>query len=236
MKKKIVRIIAIVLLIALALSLIPVAAMAAEIEKVTELPVTLEEIDMSIQNGKIVVNSIPRYYQNYFFYSYMPYGSGTLGSSGCSITCMAMAATYILDDYTLTPDRLAEEFGQYKGTNLDKMEAAAKAYNIPYTKTYKWREVVSALEEGKFAIVMVNEATEFTDGQHLMLITGIKDDKLFINDPNYRNRETMGSKYETGFEQWQVIEGFSGAWILEKEKSNTSPDGTSGKILKAKTN
>ena len=73
MKKKIVRIIAIVLLIALALSLIPMAAMAAEIDTVTEIPETLEEIDMSIQDGKIVVDSIPRYYQNYFFYSYLPY-------------------------------------------------------------------------------------------------------------------------------------------------------------------
>lgn len=221
MKKKIVRIIAIVLLIALALSLFPMAAMAAEVDTVTEIPETLEEIDMSIQDGKIIVDSIPRYYQNYFFYSFLPYGSGTLGSSGCGITCMAMVATYILNDYTLTPDRLAEEFGTYKGTNLDRMEAAAEAYNIPYEKTYKWAKVVSALEEGKFAIVMVNEASNFTEGQHLIVVTGIKDDKIFINDPNYRNREVMGDKFEKGFEQWEVIEGFSGAWIFEKELPET---------------
>ena len=180
----------------------------------------LEYIDYTEEDGVITVNSPPNYYQNYFYYSFLPYGGGTLGSSGCGITCMAMVATYVLDDITLTPDVLAMEYGTYKGTNIDKMEAAANDYDIPFTKTHKWKEVVSALKKGGMAIVLVNEATDFTDKQHFILITEIKDDKLMINDPNYRNYEPMQSKFENGFEQWQVIEGFQGAWIFYKDQES----------------
>ena len=177
-----------------------------------EIEYTLEGVPMVD-----VIEEIPRYYQNYYFYSFLPYGNGTLGSSGCGITSLAMVATYVLDDYTLTPDALAEEFGSYRGTNIDRMEHAANELGIPFEKTFKWKSIVSALEDGKMAIILVNSNTKFTEGGHLMLLTGITEDGLiYLHDPNYRNYEAYESQFETGFPQWEFIKGFQGGWIFEK--------------------
>lgn len=172
------------------------------------------------------IDEVPNYYQNYFYYSFIPYGNGTLGSSGCGITCLAMVATYMLDDPDLTSDILAEEFGSYRGTNLERMEYASETLGLTYEKTFKWKDVVSALEEGKIAIVLVNSKTKFTGEQHFILLTGINDDgKIMVNDPNYRNYETMASGFENGFEQWEITSGFQGAWIYDKQDMNSQDKG-----------
>ena len=50
---------------------------------------------------------VPNYFQN--DYPDVPYGDGTMATSGCGPTCLAMVATY-LTGYTYTPDMIAEFF------------------------------------------------------------------------------------------------------------------------------
>ena len=48
---------------------------------------------------------VPRYFQT--DYPYIKFGNGTIATSGCSITCLAMVATYLTDhEYTPRPDGL----------------------------------------------------------------------------------------------------------------------------------
>lgn len=176
----------------------------------------IEEIDIIEINGEQVVASVPNYYQNYHSYKDLPYGKGTLGSSGCGIACMAMVATYVLDDPELTPDVLAMEFGHTPGSNGDRMERAANTLGIPFERSWDWETVVRSLEQGKIIIALVNSNSEFTTGGHFIVLTGIEDSRILVNDPNWYNYRRLSYGFENGFDQWDITCGFSGAWIFEK--------------------
>ena len=176
----------------------------------------IETIDVIEINGEQVVASVPNYYQNYYSYKDLPYGKGTLGSSGCGIACMAMVATYVLDDPELTPDVLAMEFGHTPGSNGERMERAAHTLGIPFTKTCDWETVIRSLEQGKVIIALVNSNTDFTSGGHFIVLTGIEDSRIYVNDPNWYNYRSLAYGFANGFEQWDITCGFSGAWIFEK--------------------
>lgn len=176
----------------------------------------IETIDVIEINGEQVVASVPNYYQNYYSYKDLPYGKGTLGSSGCGIACMAMVATYVLDDPELTPDVLAMEFGHTPGSNGERMERAAHTLGIPFTKTWDWETVIRSLEQGKVIIALVNSNTDFTSGGHFIVLTGIEDSRIYVNDPNWYNYRSLAYGFANGFEQWDITCGFSGAWIFEK--------------------
>ena len=54
---------------------------------------------------KASIDSVPLYYQT--DYPHNKFGNGTIASSGCSITCLAMVATYLTDqEYTPPSDGL----------------------------------------------------------------------------------------------------------------------------------
>lgn len=176
----------------------------------------IEEIDIIEIDGEQVVASVPNYYQNYHSYKDLPYGKGTLGSSGCGIACMAMVATYVLDDPELTPDVLAMEFGHTPGSNGERMERAAHTLGIPFERSWDWETVVRSLEQGKIIIALVNSNTEFTTGGHFIVLTGIEDSRIYVNDPNWYNYRRLSYGFNNGFDQWDITCGFSGAWIFEK--------------------
>lgn len=167
--------------------------------------------------NKDIRNNVPRMFQT--DYPDTPYGDGTLYTSGCSMTCMAMVVSY-LTGQTVTPDNLAARFRNADGSHIQRMEAIATIYDIKYTKTFAMYDVINALKEGKLVVEMVASPSPFTSGQHLILLTGISGDgKIFVNDPlgtNYLNPKlAYGLTY--GFDTGVLSYGFSGAWIFEPE-------------------
>lgn len=177
----------------------------------------IEEIETIEVDGKTIVTKVPNFYQNYYYYSYIPYSQGTLGTSGCGITCISMVATYVLDNPEITPDILAMDYGTRPGSNIDRMQWAAEDWGIPYEKTWNWSTVIESLQEGKVVIVLVNPNTKFTTIGHFIVLTGISEDgRVFVNDPNYYNYSRFLGDFQNGFDQNDITCGFSGAWIFEK--------------------
>lgn len=161
---------------------------------------------------------VPQYYQT--DYPNVPYGSGTVATSGCSMTCMAMVVS-ALTGQKVTPDNLANRFRNADGSHVQRMEAIATIYDIKYTKTFAMYDVVNALKAGKLVVEMVSSPSPFSKTQHLILLTGINEDgKIFVNDPMGSNREKRELKYGLtyGFDQGFLSYGFSGAWIFEPMK------------------
>lgn len=145
------------------------------------------------------------------------YGSGTVATSGCSMTSVAMVATYLTGKEIL-PDELAIRFREDDASNLQRMEAASIVLDLEFTKTFSWRDVVRGLMNGKIVTILVNSRSPFTKTQHFMVLTGITDDgKIMLNDPygpNYQKWE-LKDGFENGFDQNVIMKGFSGAWIYE---------------------
>lgn len=146
------------------------------------LPVSAEEI-----------TEVPLY--NQLDYPNTPYGNyGTVRSHGCGITCVAMVATYLLDDTSLTPDVLAEQFGKYNcqtGSSWDLFPKSAEELGLGEVEQYfDWcDEIEEALRNGQLVISNQRKGL-FTKGGHYILLTGMNEDRVMVNDPNGANYDS----------------------------------------------
>ena len=166
---------------------------------------------------------IPQYFQT--DYPDVPYGHGTVSSSGCGIVCLAMAATY-LKDRNHSPEILANQFGSLQMNNVQRIDYAIQELDLPFAyKPRRWSQMYEALQKGQLVILLVNGDGPFTDGQHMVLLTGLTDSgEVLVMDPyepNY-NRKDLVNRYALGFPQKELAKGFDGGWIFEK-KGNTDP-------------
>ena len=174
---------------------------------------------------KTEINAVPRYYQT--DYPYIKFGNGTIATSGCSITCLAMVATY-LTDQEYTPPQMAHHFGSYGKTNIERLDFGLEQMQLPYRRSENIQEVLQALRSGKVVIAMMDEESVFTSEQHFIVLAGMNDaGKFLVNDPmetNYTKADVhIRNAYDNGFEDYHLSRGFSGAWIFDKNDMPEAP-------------
>ncbi len=207
------------------------AAPAAEIPTIQETTLTVaEETTLPAETEpfaalpaetipeKPEIDTVPRYYQT--DYPYIKFGNGTIATSGCSITCLAMVASY-LTDQEYTPPQMAHHFGSYGKTNIERLEYGIAQMQLPYQRSENIQEVLQALRSGKVVIAMMDEESVFTNEQHFIVLAGMNEaGKFLVNDPmetNYTKADVhVRNAYDNGFEDYHLAQGFSGAWIFDK--------------------
>ena len=161
------------------------------------------------------VNGFPLY--NQLDYPNKRFGSGTVATSGCGITSLAMVATY-LTGHTFLPDELAGYFGGYGENNVQRLEYGAKQMQLPIRKADNIRQIFSAMKEGNIAILLMNHLSIFTESQHFIVLNGTtKDGKYLVADsyaPNYEKWD-LKRGFEEGFEEKDLLLGYNGGWIFD---------------------
>lgn len=172
---------------------------------------------------KPVYNDVPLYLQT--DYPDTLYGSGTIETSGCSIVSLAMVATY-MTDHAYMPDELAGYFGGRAENNIARLELASEKLQIPYEKTWYFYDARNALHEGKVVIALMESDSIFTESQHFIVLTGVTaEGRILVNDsyaPNYE-RWDLKNGFANGFEEGDILCGFSGAWIYDKSTMPEDP-------------
>lgn len=140
--------------------------------------------------------NIPHYFQN--DYKQVAYGGGTISSSGCAPTCIAMVASY-LNGKTITPPEVARWAGKKYytygvGSSWSIFGASAKNYGFGCNNLGKnYNAVFEAVEDGRPVIASMAPGT-FTRGGHFIVIRGITSDGYFlVNDPNKNNFKKYGT-------------------------------------------
>lgn len=174
---------------------------------------------------KVVYRYVPQYFQT--DYPYVKFGNGTIATSGCSMTCLAMVATY-LTDQEYTPPQMAYHFGSFGKNNIERLDYGLSRMQLPYERTENVQEVLDALRNEKVAILMMDEESVFTTEQHFIVVAGMNGpDKFIVNDPikyHYDTPETyLREAYEEGFADFYLMRGFSGAWIFDKQAMGAEP-------------
>ena len=191
--------------------------MAVPEESIPE-PISAESEEMII-----LKNDVPLYLQT--DYPNHMYGSGTIATSGCGITCLAMVATY-LTGHAYSPVELADYFGGRAENNIARLEYAAEALQLPFRKAENWHDTLRELEEGKVVIALMNETSIFTSSQHFIVLTGMTEEgKILVNDPYGPNYDywLLKNGFENGFKQGDILCGYGGAWIFDKSAMPEEP-------------
>lgn len=150
-------------------------------------------------------------------YPNVRYGSGTVATSGCGITCLAMVASY-MTGHTYLPDELADYFGGRAENNIQRLEKASDTLQLPWRRAENIHDVLSALRKGNLAILLMESNSIFTNSQHFIALTGMTEDgKIFVNDPYEPNYENwlLKNGFENGFEEGDLLCGYSGGWIYD---------------------
>lgn len=188
-----------------------------------ELPPEKKEEPVVLKGNSRKRNNVPLYFQNQ--YPDIRYGSGSVATSGCSITSLAMVASY-MTDHLYSPAELADYFGGSAYSNMARLEAASDALQLPYKKAANWHESLQALKDGKVVIALVEEASIFTESQHFIVLTGMTEDgQILVNDSNLSNyaRWELQKGFAEGFTEGDILCGYSGGWIYDKAAMPQEP-------------
>lgn len=168
-------------------------------------------------------DTVPLYFQG--DYPNTMYGSGTIATSGCSITSLAMVASY-LTEHEYLPDELARYFGGRAENNVARLETGSETLKLPCRKSPNWDHTYAALKEGKIAIALMEAESIFTDSQHFIVLTGLTEDgKILVNDSNRANYENwlLRDGFSYGFTKDDILKGYSGAWLYDKNAMPAEP-------------
>lgn len=186
------------------------ATAAAETEPPETVP--LETFDQELY---LHFANMPVYFQN--DYPNVMYGSGTVAGDGCSVTSLAMVASY-MTGYDYAPDTLAKYFGGQAENHIDRLEIGSDALGLVWEKAENWDFVYAALKEGKVAIVLMGSSS-FTTTQHFIVLNGVTNDgKVMVIDPNNRNytKWDLEDGLIHGFPTSAIWSGYQGGWIYDK--------------------
>ena len=194
-----------------------------EVTEATEPEAAEEEKPQRITRVPETFHEVPEYYQS--DYPNTLYGNGTIATSGCSITALAMVATY-MTEHVYMPDELSAYFGGYIGNNMQRLEYASDQLQLSWRKATNWHDALAALEAGQVVIALMNEISAFTNSQHYIVLAGMTvDGKIIVNDPYKPNYDSwkLAPGFADGFDESQICWGFSGAWIYDKSAMPAEP-------------
>ena len=144
--------------------------------------------------GDVTQGEIPLLLQWDERWGYAYYADDMIAVNGCGPTAIAMVAAGLTGDNTVTPYKVAQfsaENGYYagdSGTSWTLMTGGAQQFGIYGEEMgLSEEEVFSALENGH-PIICSMRPGDFTTTGHFIVLTGIEDGKIRVNDPNSRVR------------------------------------------------
>ena len=127
-------------------------------------------------------------------WGYAYYADDMIAVNGCGPTAIAMVAAGLTGDNTVTPYKVAQFSagnGYYagdSGTSWSLMTEGAQQFGIYGEEMgLSEDEVFSALENGH-PIICSMRPGDFTTTGHFIVLTGVEDGKIRVNDPNSRVR------------------------------------------------
>lgn len=140
--------------------------------------------------------AIPHYFQT--DYKNVSYGDGTIASSGCAPTAIAMVLSY-LTEQTISPITVVNWTGDRyyvpgSGSSWSIFSACASNWGVSCSNLGKNQQaVIDAIKNGRPVIASMGPGT-FTKGGHIIVLRGVTEDGCFlVNDPNRGNLNKYGT-------------------------------------------
>ena len=150
---------------------------------------------------------------NYYQYNYsQPYSQGTIATSGCGPTSLAMVLTYLLGEEVSPVETAAKGNGRYtcsKGTTWNYFGDMASQYGVECTQmSMTANNLVSSLKNGKTVILSMGPG-HFTKAGHFIVARGLDENgRVIVADPNSESRSNqtwdVGTLVSEGKQLWAM--------------------------------
>lgn len=153
--------------------------------------------------GKVKKGEFPLLLQYDTRWGYGEYGDSVIAISGCGPTVISMVIAGLTGNNSITPYDVAkysEENGYYDplaGTSWSLFTEGVSEYGINGTTISLSKSIMMNELENGHPIACSMRKGDFTTSGHIMLITGVKDGKFIVNDPNSKERSQKLWDYET---------------------------------------
>ena len=159
-------------------------------------------------------NKVPYYAQSGGQpWSDLPFGDGTIATSGCSLTSLSMLISYQLGSWVYPSDvynKLIEVKGDYnafhvKGTGQNcsgLYSTMASAYGLKYKSLPSMDAVLTELGKGNPVAMSTKKGTDgyFTKSAHIIVLTGVDAaGNIYVNDPNSSHQAYSYRAYSSAF-------------------------------------
>lgn len=168
---------------------------------------TKKDVPPAENIGEVTAGVIPHLLQWDERWGYQIYGDNMIAVNGCGPTVISMVASGLTGDNTITPYRVAkfaEQNGYYEGdagTSWALMTEGAAQFGVYGEEMGLSEEAVfSSLENGNPIICSMSPG-DFTTTGHFIVLVGIEDGKIRVNDPNSVKRSEKLWDYETLYPQ-----------------------------------
>lgn len=146
--------------------------------------------------------SVPLFMQWDERWGYKKYGDSVMGVTGCGPTCLSMVAVFLQNDTAKTPQYIADfsiENGYCvygSGSAWTLMSEGAEKLGLSVKQLPLDKNIIfKNLENGNPIICIMGEG-DFTTTGHYIVLTGIKDGRITVNDPNSLSRSNKLWEYE----------------------------------------
>ena len=153
--------------------------------------------------GKVKKGEFPLLLQYDTRWGYGKYGDSVIAISGCGPTVISMVIAGLTGDNSITPYDVAkysEKNGYYDplaGTSWSLFTEGVLEYGIKGTTISLSKNIMMNELENGHPIVCSMQKGDFTTTGHIILITGVKDGKFIVNDPNSKERSQKLWDYVT---------------------------------------
>lgn len=152
--------------------------------------------------GKVTKGEYPLLLQYDKKWGYGIYGDNVIAVNGCGPTSLAMVVAGLTGKNDTTPYDIAKysyEKGYYTeewGTKWDLMSTGVEPFGITGKKIVLSKQnLYNELNSGHPLVASMRPG-DFTTVGHFIVLTGIKDDKIEVNDPNSKERSAKLWEYD----------------------------------------
>ncbi len=161
-------------------------------------------------------NSVPLFMQWDKRWGYIQYGNDVAGLTGCGPLCLSMCAYYFTNDNDMSPDKILE-FSKENGYCLDSggsswtlISEGGEKLGLDVTEIpLNENRIIKNLDVGN-PIICVMGPGAFTKTGHFIVLTGYKDGKYSVNDPNSHKNSEKKWKYDEFSDQIKNL------WVIRK--------------------
>ena len=153
--------------------------------------------------GEVTQGEFPLLMQWDMRWGYATYGDGLMALNGCGPTALSMVICGLTGDNTITPytvAQYADSQGYYVdgvGTSWDLMRKGAEHFGLTAKELPLDKGVITnALKQGRPIICSVGPG-DFTTSGHFIVLVGMEEGKIRVNDPNRRSTSAQLWDYDT---------------------------------------